>query len=630
MQTGLLNNDADVRGSVDPRFVSDVEDILAGASVPDSVKDQVWQRFLESMPDMSMRKGFIHRKGRSGFSSDALRAFASRMFHGAHQLGRLKYGARMQEQLDLAKDAARVSSNPERDTAVVNELNRRHDYVMNPKGGALAQHITSAAFVYHLSMSPAAALVNLSQTVVLGVPIMGAKYGAARTTVELNRALGNFITGRGRAERSSGLTEDERKAMRAAYDSGVVDSSQSHNLAGVGETGVEYSPVRNKVMGIIAWQFHQAERLNREVTFLAAYRMARKDGLDHERAVDQASRMTYKVHFDYGNTNRPRAMHGDVAKVALVFRNYQINMLWRLFRDTHQALRGDKEGRREAVRQLAGVTGLMALNAGVRGVWLYGLAMALASMFFGDDAEERFKKGTVDLLGPTAAGFLLNGVPGHALGISISERVGMPDLWFRSPDRQLEGEDEFNYWQTQLLGAVPGIAQNMWRGWNQMLDGHVFRGVETMSPKFIKDMMRAGRFATEGAQTLRGDALVDRFKPNEIAAQLLGFTPAVLAEQYERNSALKNAEKRIMDERRRLMDRYATAYKLKDREEMQAIREDVKAFNKEHREVAITAETITRSIRSRQRYSQRTEGGVALNPRLDRRLRDNLGDAIYR
>ena len=85
-----------------------------------------------------------------------------------------------------------------------------------------------------------------------------------------------------------------------------------------------------------------------------------------------------------------------------------------------------------------------------------------------------------------------------------------------------------------------------------------------------------------------------------------------------------------MDERRRLMDRYATAYKLKDREEMQAIREDVKAFNKEHREVAITAETITRSIRSRQRYSQRTEGGVALNPRLDRRLRDNLGDAIYR
>lgn len=630
VQTGLLKNDNDVRGSVDPRFVTDVEDILSGASVPDAVKDQVWQRFLESMPDMSMRKGFIHRKGRAGFSSDALRAFASRMFHGAHQLGRLKYGAQMQEQLELAQDNAVASSNPERDTAVVNELNRRNQYVMNPQGGALAQHITSAAFVYHLSLSPAAALVNLSQTVMIGMPVMGAKYGMGRTAVALNRALGNFIGGRGRAENYSGLTPDERKAMRVAYESGVVDSSQSHNLAGVGETGVEYSPIRNRVMGVLSWMFHQAERLNREVTFLASYRMARQDGLDPERAIDQASRMTYKVHFDYNNTNRPRVMHGDVAKVALVFRNYQVNMLWRLFRDTHQAFNGEPAARREALHHLAGITGMMALNAGVKGVWLYGLAMALATMFFGDDAEDEFKTGTVELLGPTAAGFLLNGVPGHALGISLSERVGMPDLWFRSPDRQLEGEDEFNYWQSQLLGAVPGIAQNMWRGWNQIVDGHTFRGVETMSPKFVKDALKAARFATDGAQTLRGDPLVDSFKPNEIAAQLMGFTPAVLAEQYERNSALKNAETRIMDERRRLMDRYAAAYKLKDEEEIQEIRKDIKGFNEKNREVAITADTITRSIRSRRKYSDRTEGGVTLNPRLDRRLRDNLGDAIYR
>ncbi|MND20844.1 Transglycosylase SLT domain protein [compost metagenome] len=630
VQTGLLSNDSDVRGSVDPRFVTDVENILSGADVPDAVKDQVWQRYLESMPDMSMRKGFIHRKNRAGYSADALRAFASRMFHGAHQLGRLKYGAQMQEQLELSREVARTSENPERDTAVVNELTRRNDYVMNPQGTALAQHITSAAFVYQLSMSPAAALVNLSQTAIVGVPVIGAKYGIGNAAVELNRALGHFVSGRGWAERSSRLTDDERKAMRTAYDAGYLESTQSHNLAGVGETGVQYNPKLNKVMGIVAWQFHQAERLNREITFLAVYRLAREAGTSHEQAIDQARRMTRRIHFDYQASNRPRIMQGDTAKVLLVFRNFQINMLWRLFRDTHQAVTGDKAARREAIHQLAGITGMMALNAGVRGVWLYGLSMALASMFFGDDAEERFKAGTVELLGPTAAGFLLNGVPGHTLGISLSERVGMPDLWFRSPDRQMEGKESYNYWESQLLGAAPGIVQNMWLGWGQVVDGHVFRGVETMSPKFIKDLLRAARFANEGATTLRGDPLVSTFKPNEIVAQILGFTPAVLAEQYERNSALKNAEQRIMDERRGLIDRYASAYKLGDREEQAKIREEMKGFNRDNREVAITADSITRSIRSRQRYSQRTEGGVALNPRLDRRLRDTLGDAIYR
>lgn len=630
VQTGLLSADAELRGAVDPRFVSDVEDILGGADVPDSVKDQVWQRYLESMPDLSLRKGFIHRKNREGYTQDALRSFASRMFHGAHQLGRLKFGARMQESLDLAKEFAGKSKSPERDMAVVNEVNRRHDYVMSPKGGPLAQKLTSAAFIYHLSMSPAAALVNLSQTAIIGIPIIGAKFGTAKTIAQLTKATSHFVTGKGHATNAKSLTEDERRAMRQAYEAGIIDSSQAHNLAGVGETGVEYSALRNRVMGVIAWMFHQAERMNREVTFLASYRLAKEDGMTHDQAVDEGARLTYKTHFDYANTNRPRVMHGDVAKVALVFRNYQVNMLWRLFRDTHQVLHGDKAARTEAVHQLAGVTGMMALSAGVRGVWLYGIAMAIASMIFGDDAEEQFKKGTIDLLGTTAAGLLLNGVPGHLTGTSLSSRIGMPDLWFRSPDRQLEGKDEFNYWQSQLLGALPGIAQNMWTGWGQMKDGNVYRGIETVAPKSVKDLMRTARFAEEGATSLRGDPLVTEFKGAELLAQMLGFTPAVLAEQYERNSALKNAEKRIMDRRRNLMDKYAAAFKLKDGDGKAAAMEDIKVFNKEHKQVAITPNSIRQSLQSRRRYSDRTEGGVNINPKLNRQLRDNIGPAIYR
>ena len=40
------------------------------------------------------------------------------------------------------------------------------------------------------------------------------------------------------------MTEGERKALNDAYELGTIDKSQSHDLAGVGETGVEYSPIR--------------------------------------------------------------------------------------------------------------------------------------------------------------------------------------------------------------------------------------------------------------------------------------------------------------------------------------------------------------------------------------------------
>lgn len=99
----------------------------------------------------------------------------------------------------------------------------------------------------------------------------------------------------------------------------------------------------------ISFMFHHAERLNREVTFLAAYHMARDNGFAHEAAIDKGADLTWGSHFDYQASRRPRLMQNDWLRVALVFKNFQINMLWRLFRDTHQAFRGaDKETRKEA------------------------------------------------------------------------------------------------------------------------------------------------------------------------------------------------------------------------------------------------------------------------------------------
>jgi diguanylate cyclase (GGDEF)-like protein len=299
--------------AVDPRFVADIEELLMGsdAPVPDGMLDAIWQRYLESLPDLSLRKSFIHRKKTPGYNPDALRAFSSGMFHGSYQIARAKYGAEMQDVLEVAQEQAEQHS-PVQGAALVQELGKRHQWVMNPKGSRGAQLATSLAFIYHLGASPAHLLLNATQTVMLGVPMLGSRFGFDRAGKELLRAAADFTRGRGHLDRAL-KDPDERRAMAWFLESGLIDKSQAHDLAGVGETGVEYNALHKRVMNKIGWFFHQSERFNREVTAMAAYRLARAEGLGHEAALRRATDLTYSIHFDYSAANRPRVMQNDAA-----------------------------------------------------------------------------------------------------------------------------------------------------------------------------------------------------------------------------------------------------------------------------------------------------------------------------
>lgn len=636
VEEGALIGEAAVRKAVDPNFVADVEDILADLPNAEQVKDEVWQRYLESLPDMSVRKSRIHRKGRAGFNADAVRAFGHHMFHGSHQLARMAHSMDLEDALDQAKDDARTSKDPKRSSLIVNEMEKRHQFIMNPTGGALAQWASSFAFVWYLAGSPKAAIMNLFQTPIMATPILGAYAGGlngvARAGKELTKAAIDFTKGKGFAGRSSNLTAEERQAMADGYETGVIERTQGHDLAGVGETGVEYSAARERAMKIISWGFHHAERMNREVTFLAAYRLARAKGLSHEAAVGKAGELTWKSHFDYSNTSRPRLMHSDTMKVLLVFRNFQINMLYRLFRDVHQAVNGEsKEVRREALTHLAGITGMMMLNAGITGTWLFGIAMLMAGLFMddGEEPDEELKKAMIKVLGPRLAGMALHGLPGYITGTSLSGSVGMPDLWFRSPDSEKEGEEALQYWQSQLLGAVPGIAAQFVNGWDKIKKGEEYRGIETMMPKMFKDPMKAYRYMTEGAKNMRGDTVTD-VTNSDVIKQALGFTPARIAEQYKTNNASYNLQQSIMKERKRIMDDYYKADQEGDEAKVNELIKKIEKYNEKNPEQAITPRSIMQSRKNRDKGAENAVGGMRYNNKLRERLVEEQSPSIYK
>jgi hypothetical protein len=637
---GVMKEMSDPRAAMDPRMVAEVEQLLGNAGVDNDVMGAVWARYIETLPELSMRKRYMHRKGTAGYDTDALRVFSSHMFHAAHQMAKLKYGLELQELVNTTFDQAEAADDQTRAMRLANELASRHKWVMNPTGGSVAQTMTSTAFVWFLAASPAAAVLNLTQTFMMGLPILGARFGGlGRASVEVAKASSDLISGKG-SVRNANLTREEMAAVDAFYRSGMIDRTQSHDLAGVGDTGVKYSPLRARVMGVMSWAFHNTEVWNREATALAAYRLARKSGQSHLDAIDSAHDLTYRVHFDFSNSSRPRFMQNDFAKVALVFRSYSVNMLYRMFRDIHQSVKGESaQARREARYQLAGVTGMMTLMAGVTGTFGFNLMMAVAGMIFGDDDdpmefEERFKADVLDILGPELGGVVLKGVPGHYLGVDLTSRIGMPDLWFRSPGQDLQGKEEWQFWLSQALGATAGIGEQWFRGASLVMEGDVARGIEVAAPKFIRDPMKAFRYANEGLQSIRGDELLpaEQIGIHGAVAQAMGISPAVVSETWERSGALKNAEQRVMDDRQRIVNAWAMAAIAGDKEGVAEALDRVKAFNKKpvHSAIPITGDTLKRSIKTRQRNAAKREDGVVIqNEILSQRLRAAMPARIY-
>lgn len=639
VETGYISKSADLRKQIPAEFVATIEELLKGVPGTEETQDQVWQMFLERMPDISIRKNRIHRKGRAGFEEDALRAFASHMFHGAHQTAKLKYSMALEDQLDEAKRQVKNTRNPTRNGMVLEQVNKNHQYVMNPTSNAVSQVATQGAFIWYLATSPAAALLNMGQTVIVGPPKLAAFYdkgtaqGIAMAIGQINRALFDLANGKTFAENSPRVTPEEKAAVAQAYRVGLITRTQSHDVAGIADSGIKYSPIRAKIMAGVSWMFHHTERVNREATFLAAYRVAKKKGLQGDNAIHKAMGLTWDIHYDYQNTSRPAIMHSNTGKALLVFRNYSLNMIADLVSTTYEIINPrNPQERREARTQMIGLLGTLAFNAGIRGLPLYGIMMVIAGMFSddGEDPEIELKKSLLEYLPPSMVGMMMDGVPGYTLGVEISSRIGFGDLWFRSDNMDKEGDSEYLSWLQQVLGAASSIPYNIYKGINQISDGYTWRGMENILPKMIKDPMKSWRYVQEGVTTKHGDPIVDEVGGWDIFKQAIGVTPARIAEQHKMNSYNMNKQKKILDQRSKLLADFYKAWKAEDSDKQQAVLAKMDEYTKEYPEMAIDSDSIRQSLKRREKYRGQNIGGMNYNQNLLPRLQGEQPGTVYR
>lgn len=641
-------------------FVADVIKIMKAASISEKTQDDVYQAFLETLPELSMRKHQIHRKNVPGFDPDAIRAFAHNMRHNSTQLARLKYSPMLTDQMtNMEKHADEMRKDPKRSVkdnaaadAILGELSQRHEWLMNPQDSKLAGKLTGLGFIYYLGLSPASAITNLTQTPIITFPYLAARYGAGKAA----KALAGASKYAGRSamaitkdsvndwtdkdpgfkhhDRVQLTNPDEQRALKELEQAGALDRTQSMSLAGIAEHGMkDYSPTKAKALSIVGYGFHITEVMNREATGLATYRLARAAGDSHAAAVQAAIEAINQTHYNYSNANRARFMQSGMAKTILLFRQYALNTTWHWGRMLWNATKAvDPETRKVARRNIAGLVGMTGLFSGALGLPITGLLTtvlnAVASSLGDDDepwdAATEFGHFLDDVFGKGMSDVIQHGAVNKLTGVDIAGRVGMADMWYRESNKDLTGRPFYDYLLEQAAGPAFDMLGNFMEGKQLIDEGHLGRGVEKMVPNALKYAMRSYRYATEGVTNINGQKIVDDLSTPERAAAALGFTPAKVSAQYEENSALKGYEKFVQKRRQSLMDAYALASRLGDSDGKADVLKQVRAFNQKWPQIAITGKTLSTSLRAHLRADQETEKGIRLTKKLGGAIRDRV------
>jgi hypothetical protein len=651
-------------------FVNSVLQIMELNKVPPEATEEVMRLFLSTLPETSFAQSFQKRKETLGFKKDAVRALREKMYRTSHQIASMRYAAKLNATLDQMRDYARAvgkgtGEEAQRDNRVLNEyvkeFEKRISYINNPTVAKWSQVATSIGFNMTLGFNVSSAVINLTQVPLILTPYLGGIYGMPATM----KAIGDAY----KVHLNSGFKQDvevfgsngeivKQKAMpaldnynfddpklpasvrrlktlaRIASEQGQLNRSQLYDILEVDDRKNPLSKV-NAASGFV---FHHGERLNRQVSLIAAYNLE-LDRLNSDKATKAEKAMSQQEKEEFAANNAvytteltnggiaaasaPRLAQSSLGKVLFMFKRYGVSMYYMLFKTAREALKNeDPEVRKAAMRQIAGIYGTAALFAGAQGLPLFGVA-AMVYNLFADDDEDDFETANRKFMGE----FLYKGLFNYVTNVEIASRTGLSDLIIRDSGKQ-DSQTVALTMMEMLGGPVYGVASKVERGLNMIREGNVQRGIENILPTSLGNIMKGVRYSTEGTRTLRGDPITGEVNSWNIAAQAFGFAPADYARQLEINSRLKGIDKQVNTQQSKLKRQYFVASRLGDQEAMNDIRDDLIELGKRHPGLEITPGTINdvldRSIKAQERTTKRMVNGVAYSPKMLKEVEEHM------
>ena len=671
-------NNANYSKAPPSSFVGQTLQTLRANKVPDNVQAEIMRLFVEALPETSFAKSLQRRKGTPGYNEDALYALRTKAFDLGRQVERLRYSAKIRELQDKIAEDNRPRLTEE-NKYILDELDARAEFARNPPGDAIAQSANRAAFVFTIGFNASSAVVNLSQLPMFVYPMFGGRYGYGAT----GRAIMNaskLVTSSGFDRKSSMVApygnepnikvrampgidnyfeldangdyvirkdldlEPEVRAqvqeLKPLVEMMAARSQLNRSLfadnMGIDSSGRERGVI-DTVTAASAFMFHNVEVFNRQVTAVSAYQLelarlkkAEPSLSTAEMQTKAAERALYDTQMTNGGSvleTAPRFSQQGVGRVALMYKTYGIQMYYSMFKTVRDGIEahyaGDKDKRNEAMRQFAGVMGASFMLAGVVGMPLARELMQLVNFFFLDEEEDTAETAVRKAIGE---GFY-KGPLTALLGVDLSSRIGLSGLILQANrfnhDASLE-EDVFHY----LGGPAWSIISSYNRGFKDIMNGEVERGVEAMLPAGVRNAYQATfRFPNDdGILTRRRDPIMDDLSFGQLAAKFVGFAPAEYTRTQEMNQQTKNVDRAVNSSRTNLLRRYYVATRMGDYDERRRMMERIREFNRRHPTARIDADSLRRSMRQHVETSQTMYNGITISPNMRRPLEESRNE----
>jgi hypothetical protein len=623
-------------------FMADIVKIMEQGGASPEVIEKAYQSYITLFPAESLRQQFRQREGTLGFTGDVIQGYATVAPKMATQLANLKHGPDIDKAYsDVENEARNNATGVAAD--VMSELSKRRDFFANPIASSWVYGASGANFFYSIAGNISSALVNLSilPTIVLPQlainPVTG-KYEYGKALSALNEARGLFYKGGKDKSReffpirtfgeNTKLPDDLKALYDHAIKMGTIQYSIGRDLNDISKApSGQYSDSMHKVNTFLGYSFEYTERFNREVTLIAAYKLAKANGMDTNAAIDHAVRFTTKIHTEAVPESGARFLQAGLPKVMLIFKRFAMAQIFNVYTLFNAAKNGmSPMEKKVARRQLIGIYGMNFALAGLQGVPLYGAVQVLANMLLADDDEP------YDLDQEIRESFGMLGYKGPAnmiFGFDIASRTGFNGMVWRDDPKRLAEVGFASYFIEHLFGPTFSTGRTVLQDGPAMIaNGQWERGLEKMVPSFIKNPLKALRFATEGAKNPNGAPLVDDVSGYNQFMQIWGFTPRNISEAYIEGSFKKQVDLKLLNRRDGLLDALYLAKSNGDVDSEDKIYEKIERFNEKNpsRPYVITNSGINTSMKVREKAINDSVNGVYISPRALQAIEAKYGN----
>ena len=285
--------------------------------------------------------------------------------------------------------------------------------------------------------------------------------------------------------------------------------------------------------------------------------------------------------------------------------------------------------KKEGMDRLMGTLGMTFLFSGATGMFGWSAFSSLMEvmhyMWADDDEEDKpfnfdnwFKNWTNETFGGFLGDSISRGIASQATGLNFADRMSLDSMWFRDNKKSPDNESALQAYMVSLLGPTAGLLVSGAHALDLLSQGHLDRALETASPAFARNFLKANRFGSEGAKSLSGDELIPDFSVVELAGQALGFSPERLAQKQKANIEMKGAEQEILKKHQDLLNAFFMAVDSNDNNMQNRIIDKIIKFNTANPGSAIYPENLQASVERRyvQRYIASGTGGAQINKKL--------------